>query len=420
MFLLARSADAVSGILSCKKHAPPLFYLSSQVEGCPRCADLDNSPLPHSYHKNWNSAALSLFKKVADTSDNHVISPHSIFETISLIAAGTTGTTLSSTLNLIGATPEGFHQYNRLIQSFSKEAEESFTRFNTLNVARGNRFTPRYKSFAIQIAPKIDVTEEVDFSTPELIKAFTSSVNNKVCQVTDGMIKECIGSGDVDSSTEFIIVNACLFKGKWGVPFENIQDAFKTLEENEIQTPMLKAKSTHISYKCYVNDSGDRDEPWQAVGIPYQDGTEMVIILPPSGIAPSQISPNIFGQLQSIEDDGIYSVHLVMPEYVFDVDYDLEKYLKSKDPDIFSDSPDFSEMLEKPQAGTLKMKHKVRIETNKEGTRAAASSTGIMFKGIEKAPSINIDINRPFLFLIRDKDARDIQFIGQVCNPAGT
>jgi serpin B len=60
------------------------------------------------------------------------------------------------------------------------------------------------------------------------------------------------------------------------------------------------------------------------------------------------------------------------------------------------------------------VKHKTYLEVNEEGTVAAAvTSVGIV---VTSLPAV-VQVNRPFLFLIREKESNAILFIGQVTNP---
>jgi serpin B len=55
------------------------------------------------------------------------------------------------------------------------------------------------------------------------------------------------------------------------------------------------------------------------------------------------------------------------------------------------------------------------VEVNEEGTEAAAAtSVGISLTSMP--PSVRVD--RPFVFLIREKSSNAILFIGQLMNPS--
>ena len=65
--------------------------------------------------------------------------------------------------------------------------------------------------------------------------------------------------------------------------------------------------------------------------------------------------------------------------------------------------------------------HKTYIELNEAGTKAAA----VTFFGFEKATSvrephydtINLELDKSFIYIIRDKNTKDILFVGVVNEP---
>ena len=65
--------------------------------------------------------------------------------------------------------------------------------------------------------------------------------------------------------------------------------------------------------------------------------------------------------------------------------------------------------------------HKTYIEVNEEGTESAAASLieiGIIIDGdSDGLPSFNINVNRPFIFVIHDRCNGAVLFIGKVTNP---
>jgi serpin B len=61
--------------------------------------------------------------------------------------------------------------------------------------------------------------------------------------------------------------------------------------------------------------------------------------------------------------------------------------------------------------------HQTFIETNEEGTEAAAATVvGIELTSMPPQPQV-ININRPFLYFIRETSTGTIVFMGQVVDP---
>ncbi len=72
-------------------------------------------------------------------------------------------------------------------------------------------------------------------------------------------------------------------------------------------------------------------------------------------------------------------------------------------------------MLQSDQSLAIsEVMHKAFVEVNEEGTEAAAAtSVGVVLTSLPQV----VQVNRPFLFLIREKSTNAILFIGQFMNP---
>jgi serine protease inhibitor len=84
--------------------------------------------------------------------------------------------------------------------------------------------------------------------------------------------------------------------------------------------------------------------------------------------------------------------------------------------EAFTDQADFSRMIEglTNKISISEVMHKTFVEVNEEGTEAAAAtSVGIIVTSLP----LSIRVDRPFVFLIREKSSNAILFIGQLMNP---
>ena len=418
-FLATWPMVAVSGIGSCDRCQPTYYFFDhgdkSEDAKCPQCCCV-SAPKPNPlHHKLWNGAALSLFHKLSATPKNHVFSPHSLFETFTLLAAGAAGKTQSLTLDLMGATPETYNQFTQIVQSGSASNGGTLSRYNALVASKEIRLNPDYKGFLHQLDGAIDIREGIDFTNKDQAKCETQSINDKVAKATHGLITRCLEPNELTPSTLVAMVNACYFKGSWSVKFKETKDLFYTFDQQrrvEIEVDMIQAKVKAKERSMLYSEH----RRWEAVAIPYQEGAEMVIMLPPEGTEPTQISLDIFHAL--LEELSPEDFELTMPTYLFEIQYALEEHLETQDHDMFSHLADFSPMAEGGRLFVSKIKHSAKIETDKEGTRVAAATVVRKTKG-KSFCDRRVKINRPFLFLIRDKkEQHTIRFMGQVWNPA--
>jgi serpin B len=84
--------------------------------------------------------------------------------------------------------------------------------------------------------------------------------------------------------------------------------------------------------------------------------------------------------------------------------------------EAFGNQADFSRMIEGITGGIAinEVTHKTFVDVNEEGTEAAAvTSIDVILTSLP--PSIRVD--KPFIFLIREKSSNTILFIGKLENP---
>ena len=86
-------------------------------------------------------------------------------------------------------------------------------------------------------------------------------------------------------------------------------------------------------------------------------------------------------------------------------------------PDAFGGGADFSGMTGSRDLWISEVVHKAFVSVDEEGTEAAAATGAAMaLSGPSKEP-IEVTVDRPFIFLIRDIGTGMILFLGRVSNP---
>ena len=117
-----------------------------------------------------------------------------------------------------------------------------------------------------------------------------------------------------------------------------------------------------------------------------------------------------------------------IPLFKFDYQLQLKKDLKELGVlDVFDEKKaDLSNMITGTSNYIDSADHKANIEFSNEGIKAAAvtveggfGSTGCGFEHLYDVPveEINITFDKPYLFLIRDKDTGEVWFVGTVYEP---
>ena len=127
--------------------------------------------------------------------------------------------------------------------------------------------------------------------------------------------------------------------------------------------------------------------------------------------------------IDSFEDGYVTRIRGFIPFFKFEYELELMKDLKEMGiTDVFSDKADLSNLSE--GAAINKAIHKANIEFSNDGIKASAatamggygSATGPYYEHLFKVPVKEIDVtfDKPFMYLIRDKQSGEVWFVGTV------
>ncbi len=133
-------------------------------------------------------------------------------------------------------------------------------------------------------------------------------------------------------------------------------------------------------------------------------------------------------KLENFEKGKITRITGGIPLFKYEYQLDLMKDLnKIGVTDVFdSNEADLSGLTNEEGSHIDQVAHKANIEFSNEGIKAAAATqeggAGASFCGFEylyDVPVVTIDLtfDKPFLYLIRDKDSGEVWFVGSVFNP---
>jgi serpin B len=240
-----------------------------------------------------------------------------------------------------------------------------------------------------------------------------------VSDQTEGRIKDLIPQGAINTLTRLVLTNAIYFNAAWQNAFDKgntRDDTFYLLNGNETTVPMM-----HQTERFNYTEGSD----YQAVELPY-DGRElsMLVLLPKSGqftsFQDSLDASKVASIIQNLENK---KVMLTMPKFEFSSDFSLKNTLSEMGmPLAFSGDADFSGMDGKRDLSISDVIHKAFISVDETGTEAAAA-TAVIVGATAMPPGepeqiVNMTIDHPFIFLIRDIQTGTILFIGRVISPS--
>jgi serpin B len=366
--------------------------------------------------------AFELYQALKDKGGNLFYSPYSISLALAMTYAGARGETaqqMADTLQFL-LEPVSLHPaFNWLDMELASRGEgaqgkdgEGF-RLNIVNDIWGQKDYEFVPAFLNVLAENYGAGLRIlDFRTEA--EKCRVAINDWVSDQTEGRIKDLIPQGAIDALTRLVLTNAIYFNAAWEYPFDKKMTAdgqFYLVDGGQISVPMMKEA------KSFGYTEG---EGYQAVELPY-DGRElsMVILLPASGNFEAFEAGLQAQQVDAIINDlKNTQVALIMPRFEFESEFSLKDTLAGMGmPIAFSGSADFSGMTGYPELFISDVVHKAFVAVDEAGTEAAAATVVIMPTAAPPEPTVEVTIDRPFIFLIRDIETGAILFVGRVLNP---
>ncbi|MCK4671976.1 MAG: serpin family protein [Candidatus Aegiribacteria sp.] len=370
-----------------------------------------------------NEFALDLYEEICDIqdSDNIFFSPYSISSALGMTYAGAEGQTaveMAEVLHFtlpVEITNRAFNSLTEILSSGELVRAESGDPF-TLSISNGlwmqNGFNlldeyvaevTMYYSAAVR---NLDFINDPDGSR--------ETINEWVAESTLDRIQNLIPSGVLNDDTRVVLTNAVYFKASWLKPFHERATSnapFLLTDGSTIDVPMM----SQTDYFRYVSTEG-----CSTVELDYAAGNASMLILLPDGDIEefqqdfnSDLLETIRRRLSSIR------VSLSMPKFEFSRSMQLSQILRILGMEsAFGSGADFSGFTGSPDLFISEVLHKAFVKVDETGTEAAAAKAVVM--GITAIPEepVEMNINRPFLFFIIDRESGCILFMGRIMDPS--
>lgn len=372
---------------------------------------------------NGNSElAFDLYQQLKDEEGNLFYSPYSISLALAMTYAGARGETetqMADALDFLLSQDKLHPAFNALSLELDSRGQgaqgkdgEGF-RLNIVNAIWGQKDYTFLADFLDVLAVNYGAGLRVlDFiGAPEESRV---TINDWVADQTEGRIEDLIPQGLINSMTRLVLTNAIYFNTAWLNPFDEdiTRDGdFYRLDGSQVTVPMM-SQQEHLGYA-----EGDG---YLAVELPY-DGEElsMVILLPDSGQFESFENSLSAEQVAAIIESLDYrEVALTMPKFEFDSEFSLLEALSALGmPIAFSGGADFSGMTGNRDLFIADVVHKAFVSVDEAGTEAAAA-TAVVMEMTAMPDVVEVSVDRPFIFLIRDIETGAILFVGRTLNPS--
>ena len=364
-----------------------------------------------------NRFAFDLFRPlIADPkgTENIMISPFSITSALSMTlngAAGETFNAMRKALRLDGKTLEQINKtYLKLMTEMVPVDERVIVEIaNSVWVEKRlivkQPFITDLQEWYKAEARDIDVTDP----------GAVDMVNDWIAGKTHDKIKDMLDNLDPDLA--MLLINAVYFNGKWRYQFD---------EDYTKEEPFYVTSSTSISVPMMhqtVNLNAIRRNNMTIAEIPYGQGNyTMVVALPDENLTSAEmanlLTPSLWQEWMDLLPDNAHKVELSMPRFK----YEYKRLLNNDLIDLgmgvaFTPMADFNN-ISNQDLMISRVLHQTFIETNEEGTEAAAATVVEII--LTSAPSTidAVTLDRPFLYFIRESSTGTILFMGRVSDPS--
>lgn len=371
--------------------------------------------------------AFDFYQAVRQQEGNLFYSPFSISLALAMTYAGARGETaeqIAETLNFLLDSEQLHQAFNSLDLELARrgmevddEQEAQPFQFNIANSAwaqEGYPFLEEYLDIlALNYGSGLHLVDYMQDA-----EAARLAINEWVSEQTEGKIEDLIPEGAVDFYTRLVLANAIYFNANWLYPFDENkteEGAFYLLDGEPVLVDMM---SLSIPERlAYTQGNG-----YQAVELPYVGGeVAMTILMPDQGnFAEFEAALDTTVLAAILNELEYQNVELIMPKFEFETEFFLQDVLKGMGMHTAFDpnEADFSGMDGSRDLFIDEVIHKAYVSVDEEGTEAAAATAVIIQAVSMPMTDVELDIDQPFIFVIRDVPTGSVLFTGRVLNPA--
>ncbi len=400
--------------------APPVAMALSDA---PRAAAEAPSGDVQNVASSMESFGTGLYAAIATGHGNVVFSPASIMTALAMTYAGARGVTaeeMAAVLHVDLDDPAFHAAMNALdlaLESRSFKSGDDRVQLSIANSLWGQDGLAFEQPFLDTLAKDYGTGMRlVDFKAAA--EKARVQINDWVASQTNDKITDLIPAGVLNYLTRLVLVNAVYMDATWAHQFDpndTSDGSFTTLAGTQVTVPMMRQTSSF----SYAKGDG-----WQAVQLPYSGNRLAMLLIVPDQGRFTDVEQELGSGLLSEAVSGLSpaSVALTVPKFTFRTQAQLGSALKTLGmPTAFDpSSADFSGMTTEEQLLIDKVIHEAYIAVDEEGTEAAAATAVVMRATSAPMVDVTFEIDRPFIFALRDTETGALLFLGRVVDPSGS
>lgn len=358
-----------------------------------------------------NNFGFRLLNQLAlEESRNIVVSPFCISQSFAVIYSGAKKETqkeIEDVLNFDNSKGAFHKTFSDLSHNIlRKNSHYNFSISNTFYIDNGSNITPEYKKNIVKDYDIFLENSSFNLSNNDEILGINGSIENS----TSHKIKQFLSEEKIKDGTKIVLTCTAYMKGKWHKPFDpklTTLNSFKSSDGSVTPVSTMSLQSTFNFAESY---------DFYSIEIPYESSqTSMIVILPKKRF--NFVLENIESVYSYILEASEPSmINLKLPKFKIESDVStLQRTFTAMGlKHFFGNKPDFSGMSEEKDFSFGEIYHKGYLEVNEYGTEA---STAVAMIGSRSnfLPKVRVlELNQPFIVVIRDNKTSQILFVGAV------
>ena len=341
--------------------------------------------------------------------DNRIYSPVSLWFALAMLAETTGGETRQQVLDALGASDlEQLRDWADILWHTLYQDDGTATTLLGNSIWLNENVTFHQDVLENLAEHYYASSYQVPMGTDEADQALA----DWVAEQTKGLIGADGKVLETTSDTLNVLASTLYFQAGWSDEFND------RLTEEDIFTS-ADGTETRIDFMHTTRDATFlRQDGYQAASLGTKGGT-MTFVLPDEGVSPADLlaDPDFLTRLTQSENEIYGEVQWSVPKFDVDSELDLKPTLEGLGiTDVFdADAADFTPLTDIDLVWLDQAKQIARVKVDEKGVEAAAVT--LMANAGAGAPPEDpkicvMDLNRPFLFIIRDGSA--ILFVGVV------
>ncbi|MBP7460185.1 MAG: serpin family protein [Candidatus Delongbacteria bacterium] len=349
----------------------------------------------------------------SDPAGNIIISPLSLSMALGMTLNGAkndTRTEMIATLGLEGLTQDEINQsYGSLIRMLvTADPGVTFGIANSIWCMEGIRINSDFiHTNQDYFSAEVRVLDFYKNGSLDIMNGWVSAhTDNRITAILD----------QIPPNVVMVLINALYFQGVWQYQFnpEHTEDNdFRIDSSHSIRVPMMTQSNLFLHWKT---------DEIEILDLPYGDGHfAMMILMPSLNSSLDRIIPSINWEQwdqwkKSLQSD---SGTVYLPRFKAGYRSVLNDRLSRMGmPTAFiGGQADFSGIAPNRELYISRVIHQSDIRVNEEGTTAAAATVVEISEKCSNDPWFFMSINRPFLYVIHERQTGIILFIGTITQP---